>query len=256
MLKYHLNIKNYFLYLINISLIKLFKEINEKYKTALANSPKLKEVKNLSFFDVSGNVPKEIVEQIIADKNINKVAKDVQQIQDDILSELHKRFPDSEAWKRAKLGGIFVNGDAYGVHFGKPFTKASEASPSTIYHDPFKTYRDSLDEARRNIQDLDLPESDLAKLAYSRFIGKTAGIALHEAGHQTINTEGEDLARYLTFNSDATLNAIINAKRAQKDTNYEAIREALTKYHKLVESYENRETARDVIVSQGSYKSY
>jgi hypothetical protein len=236
--------------------LKATEEINNRYKAAMENSPKLSEVKDLSFFDVSGKMPTEIVDQIIKDKSINKVAKDISQIQNDILDELRKKYPDAKVWKRAKLGGIFVNGDAYGVHFGKPYSSASEATASTIYHDPFKTYRDSLAEAQKAITELELPESDLARLAYVKWIGKTAGVALHEAGHQLINTEGEDLARYLTFNNDATVNAIINAKRAQKETDYEAIYEALTKYHKLVESYEDRETARDVIVSQGSYKSY
>jgi KTSC domain/Histidine kinase-, DNA gyrase B-, and HSP90-like ATPase len=236
--------------------LKATEEINNRYKAAMENAPKLSEVSDLSFFDVSGKIPTSIISEIIKDKSINKVAKDINQIQNDILSELRKKYPDEKVWHRAKLGGIFVNGDAYGVHFGKPFSSRSENTSSTIYHDPFKTYGDSLAEAQKNITELELPESDLAKIAYFKWIGKTAGVALHEAGHQLINTEGEDLARYLTFNNDATLNAIINAKRAQKNTDYEAIYESLTKYRKLVESYEDREKARDVIISQGSYKSY
>jgi len=236
--------------------LKATEEINNRYKAAMENAPKLSEVSDLSFFDVSGKIPTSIISEIIKDKSINKVAKDINQIQNDILSELRKKYPDEKVWQRAKLGGIFVNGDAYGVHFGKPFSSRSENTSSTIYHDPFKTYGDSLAEAQKNITELELPESDLAKIAYFKWIGKTAGVALHEAGHQLINTEGEDLARYLTFNNDATLNAIINAKRAQKNTDYEAIYESLTKYRKLVESYEDREKARDVIISQGSYKSY
>jgi hypothetical protein len=236
--------------------LKATEEINNRYKAAIENSPKLSDAKEMSFFDVSGKVPTEIVDQIIKDKTINKVAKDITQIQNDILDELRKKYPATKVWQRAKLGGIFVNGDAYGVHFGKPFSSSSEATASTIFIDPFRTYRDSLAEAQKAIIELELPESDLTRLAYVKWIGKTAGIALHEAGHQLINTEGEDLARYLTFNSDATLNAIVNAKRAQKETDYEAIYEALTKYYKLVDPYEDRETARNVVVSQGSYKSY
>ena len=231
-------------------------EINSKYSTARANSPKLKENSNLSFFDVSGNVPKEIVDQIIADKSINKVAMDIQLIQQDILAELSKRFPENKWWQRAKYGGLLINGDAYGVHYGRPFKSDNEATPSTIYHDPFRTYRDSLKDAKVLLEKLDLPESDLARAAYNLWIGKTAGVALHEAGHQTINTEDKELAEFLTFNADVTLNAIVNAKRAQKETNYESIKESLTKYYELTQTYEDRAKAKEVRVSQGSYQSY
>jgi hypothetical protein len=89
------------------------------------------------------------------------------------------------------------------------------------------------------------------------FLTKVTGVAFHEALHQTVNSEGESLARELTFKAGDIVSAVVSFLETDhtNETIKETIRDILEQHTEL-ESFKNTEEAGEFITSQGGYNGY
>lgn len=224
------------------------KQTNDRYDNAVQNSPKFSHDPSLVFLDVGQKVPDSLMSEIASNKDMAHVVSDIAKVQNSILKVLKGKYPQ-ENWNRASFKGILTGGEAYGVHFGKP----SGDTPSAIYHDPFLTYKDAVKDADAFLQGVS-PET-LPQVAYDFWRAKTAGIALHEALHQRISDEGEELARGLTFKAGDLLDSIVHLTK-DENINYKSIHDTLTSFGDELAKQKSSETSRDFIISQGGYEGY
>jgi hypothetical protein len=192
------------------------KEQHERYMNALTDAPSINSNPDMVFLDASGKIGEALVTEIRNDEHVAIALDDVAGIQNAILKKLASKYPNA-GFGRAKFAGLMSGGGAYGVHFGKRDAK----SPSSIFHDIFLTYKDSMTDALKALKESggvtqEQINEALPRLTYEYFKAKIAGISLHEALHQTINSEGEDLARALTFKAGDLLDPAINIAESFK----------------------------------------
>ena len=205
-------------------------KILDRYRNAEADAPPLTDHPGMHFLDVSQNAPHELIKEIAASPPINTVMGTVARIQDSILKMLKREYPNTSQFGRAKMAGMITGGNAYGVHFGKA------TGESKIFHDPFLTWSDAVKDQTAfllsNPQLANtLSESDMRGMRFDRFLAKTAGIALHEALHQVVSSEGESLARELTFKSGNLVGAVAHIIGEEYgDRQIEAVSTALEHY--------------------------
>jgi len=239
---------------------KKAKEQHKRYQDALVNAPRMVFDNDMVFLDASGNISADLVDEIRSDEHVASAMSDVAGIQNAILKKLASKYPGI-GFGRAKLAGLMSGGGAYGVHFGKQ----SSDSPSTIFHDIFLTFRDAKDDAQKAIDSeggfTEQQINDaLPKLTYEFFKAKIAGISLHEALHQTISSEGQELARGLTFKAGDLLDPGINLaesfKKQKTQQEYYDIYEKLLEFGRQLSTSTNEEAARSFFVSQGGYQGY
>ena len=239
---------------------KKAKEQHKRYQDALVNAPRMVFDNDMVFLDASGNISADLVDEIRSDEHVASAMSDVAGIQNAILKKLASKYPGI-GFGRAKFAGLMSGGGAYGVHFGKQ----SSDSPSTIFHDIFLTFRDAKDDAQKAIDSeggfTEQQINDaLPKLTYEFFKAKIAGISLHEALHQTISSEGQELARGLTFKAGDLLDPGINLaesfKKQKTQQEYYDIYEKLLEFERQLSTSTNEEAARSFFVSQGGYQGY
>ena len=239
---------------------KKAKEQHKRYQDALLNAPRMVYDNDMVFLDASGNISADLVDEIRSDEHVASAMSDVAGIQNAILKKLASKYPGI-GFGRAKFAGLMSGGGAYGVHFGKQ----SSDSASTIFHDIFLTFRDSKDDAQKAIDSeggfTEQQINDaLPKLTYEFFKAKIAGISLHEALHQTISSEGQELARGLTFKAGDLLDPGINIaesfKKQKTQQEYYDIYEKLLEFERQLSTSTNEEAARSFFISQGGYQGY
>ena len=176
------------------------------------------------FLDLSGTLDEGVVEEFAKDPVIAQIAEDYYEIQGRVLKYLKLRNQHDPDFGRAGFAGFAVGTNAYGLHFplkyvmDKKFVSdnPTDSPPSLIYHDPLATLQHVIDEHSvgelAEIGGAVLPGKGLqdfksgAPMAYYTglyqvFLDEVAGIAVHEALHQSIHSEGVSLARGLTFNA-------------------------------------------------------
>ena len=229
---------------------KAIAEMNLKYENLKNNAPTIAGT-TLQLFNAAANVPTELINRITNAPEAADIALDIERIQTAILKMLHRRLGDK--YGRAKFAGLITGGNAYGVHLGK------KDGPSQIYHDPWLTYKYANEEANeimvRNAEALGWAEEQA--LYYDAFLAKTAGVALHEALHQDIHDEGEELARGLTFNAGDivdTVVSLIKTDRTNEQTN--RLNTFLYETGRELSAYADAQETNRVFVAQGGYQGY
>lgn len=242
-----------------------------KYDNAVRDAPKMQLNPGLVFLDAGGKVDPALMRDVTQSREVAVLTNDITKIQEGILRVLKRKYP-GEQFGKAKFMGLLTGGESYGVHFGRPGAKETG-----IYHDPFLVWRDASDEALSFLQhEFDeqdhsgFSSTDSGRLARDEYVqsqlpattyefwrSTTAGIALHEALHQTIRSEGEDLARGLTFKAGDILEPVL-ALTDQVNTpeEYANINNAITNFGQQLASQSSREEAGNLIVSQGGYSGY
>ena len=227
-------------------------EMNDRYAKAKDNSPKIAGTR-IAMFDAGGKVPSDVMAEIANAPETKEIAMDVQRIQEAIIKTLARKH--GPAYGRATFAGLMTGGHAYGVHFG------SSTGPSQIYHDAWLTY----DLARKEAEALiiedggDLMSDTLEnqQIIYDAFLAKTAGIALHEALHQEIRSEGEELARGLTFNAGDIVDTVVTLIKTDRSNEHTARLTAhLFLTGQQLQTFENKDEADRVFRSQGGYQGY
>jgi hypothetical protein len=251
------------------------KVMEARYENSLTGAPQMKHNPGLVFLDAGGSISPELSSEIVNSRAVASLANDVADIQNGILKTLQRKYP-GEGFGKAKFRGLLTGGRAYGVHFGKP-----EAKETGIYHDIFLTWRDAADEALSYLQheadvskdsrkamgipstydDAVRADEEMRKLlpeaTYQFFRAKIAGIALHEALHQVIHTEGEDLARGLTFKAGDILEPILALTEQERTPEqYADINEKIINFGTRLAEQKSVDAASDFIVSQGGYSGY
>ncbi len=231
------------------------KKRNDAYASAVENAPKLSDGSGLHFLDAGQVVQPELMHEIANNPIVHVVASEISDIQNSILSILKKRYPNESGFGRAKFRGLLTGSGAYGVHFGK-----RDAPETGIYHDPFLTWRDAVQDASDFIETNhpgigdEAKNAMIPKVAYEFWRSKTIGISLHEALHQVINSEGEDLARGLTFKAGDLIDAV--PANTSKDIPYQQINDTLNDYYYKLSEQKSPEDAGNLIISQGGYDGY
>lgn len=230
------------------------KELHAIYRNAVINAPKIEGTNGAVFLDAAQEAPKELIDEVTRNPVVAEITNEVGNIQRLILSTLEKRY-SGERFGRAKFMGLLTGGGAYGVHFGSP-----DAKETGIYHDIFLTWRDARQEAEQYI-DSNYPNVDqtsLSKLAYTFFRNKIAGIALHEALHQVTTSEGEDLARQLTFKLGEIISPMLAISIPNRSIeSYDNINSVLGDFgNRFAAVSASVQKGNDLIVSQGGYGGY
>ena len=242
--------------------------LHDIYRNAVKDAPRLDGQKDLVILDVGQNASPELLERIRKNPEVNLIAKETGDIQNAILEALARKYPEDN-FGRAKYMGLLTGGKSYGVHFG-----GQDASESGIYHDVFLSWRDAKAEASAFLAEeaANLPhvegmdrmeeksafvEQHLDRTVYERFRSKVAGISLHEALHQVTPSEGEDLARQLTFRAGEIIKPVANLPEQTKTLEqYAIINKNLSDLGNELALRESPSTAGDFIVSQGGYAGY
>lgn len=247
------------------------REINDRYKGAVDQAPKLPG-RDAVVLDVAQQVEPALMSEVVGNPHVGEVNDEIADIQNAILRVLKAKYGNQdggEGFGRARYGGLITGGGAYGVHFGKP--KSTE--PSVIYHDPFLTYRDARKDAatyltslarkrdiEAGVESADMPvldDDELSQVSYEFFRAKLTGIALHEAMHQVTASEGEELARHLTFKAGDIISAVLAiVEKPRKPSDYAALDKSLTELGEKLAASRSDEKAGDFIVSQGGYHGY
>jgi len=237
---------------------------NARYKDAIKYASPISGQHGLVFLDAGGAVPKDLIKEISSNPIVSQISGDIAKMQNAILDILKRRYPEEASLGRASFGGLMTAGKAYGVHFGRPYSNDA----SVIYHDPFLTWRDAFSDAEKYIDrngglnpaiSLDdmSAQQYISRVAYEFWRAKTAGIALHEALHQITSSEGEELARHLTFKAGDLLDPLLAfTHEIYEPEQYRKINETLSGFgHRLAE-HTNPEEAGNLIISQGGYNGY
>ncbi|MFA9262928.1 MAG: hypothetical protein ACEQSB_06305, partial [Undibacterium sp.] len=224
-------------------------EMNQKYAAAKDASPEI-EGTPAHLFDAGGKVPAELLAKITSAPEMKDVTEDVQRIQEAIIKTLARKH--GPTYGRASFAGLLTGGQAYGVHFGKA------DGPSQIYHDVWLTHEMAAKEAEERIKREGVSNTeDQATLVYDAFLAKTAGVALHEALHQGIRSEGEELARGLTFNAGDIVDTVVSLIKTDRTHEHtERLNRFLRDTGSELAAHSDDSEARRVFNSQGGYQGY
>lgn len=218
-----------------------------QFDNAEKNAPKIGNTDSV-LLDVAQKIPSDKMMEISNDEHIQGVASVLKDIQTNIGKILSKRYGGS-VYEDYKFGGLLSGTDnAYGVRFGKKGDKG------TIYLDPFLT----MDLAQKQAKELGMTGvPDIM----DQWLGNIIGTALHENLHQTIHSEGEELARGLTFTAGRLAVDVDTLKAAietitKNTNNLENYYEALNKYSSEISQYRDSESSSNFVSGKGGSFRY
>ena len=229
-------------------------KLNAKYANAVDSAAQIPGTGKV-LLDTASTLPPALLDELTNSASVQRALGDVAKIQDAILSMLGRKF--GPKFQRAKFAGLITGARAYGVHFGKP----GSLEPTAIYHDIWKEMA-MAEEEFNTLHDNDpavkeLSVDDQMRLMYDTFLTKVAGVAFHEALHQDVNSEGEPLARELTFKAGDIVDAVVsllNNTHTQDEINTTI--NDLSNQKRRIDTYEDSQTASEFVTAQGGYDGY
>tara|TARA_B000000437_G_scaffold135959_1_gene98696 strand:- start:24105 stop:41219 length:17115 start_codon:yes stop_codon:yes gene_type:complete len=206
---------------------------------------------SFAFLDLSATQPESLVQEFVEDPVIQDLAETYYQIQGRVLHYLKEKHSSNDDFGRAGFTGFAIGTNAYGLHLETRMLVPEDQrdliqfSPSAIYHDPVATFNKVLGDF--SYDDLlmlagDNP-ADVNLVRLQRFFDEVASIALHEGMHQNIKSEGEELARALTFDAGGLIRALegsLDIKVILGEQNEVALREKADKISKQLKLYHER----------------
>lgn len=233
------------------------KEQLADFAKAKSNAPKFVAAPDLSLLDMSRKVPAEIIDRIANDPTMTWIAEKSAEMQNAVLKSLAKytknlnldksKLENHPTYGRAVFTGIMMNTNSYGVHFGKSIGE------SQIFHNPFLMLEKATNDANR----INSPSIATSTEIYEQYILLLAGVSFHEALHQEINSEGESLARELTFMAGPMASTLAEYVGGEvTDEQAANIITTLKQYSDEIQAYEDQAAANNFINAQGGYKGY
>lgn len=158
----------------------------DAYKTAERDAVRIETASGERLLlDVSKEIPKETLALMAQDPTIVNMVELSQAIHDTIREALHRRYPNKGYALGQFKGFLTGTSEAYGVRFGS----SEKNSKGDIYYDPFLMIQKLIDESGEMSPDI----------LMRKYIATHVGVSVHELSHQHIHSEGEALARELTF---------------------------------------------------------
>jgi hypothetical protein len=256
---------------------KELQKLNDKYRNSLNAAVKIKDGDGGVILDAGSTVPQGTLEMLANNESVKRAYDDVKKIQNAILKILTKRIGrafDSgrNLYGRAKFAGLLIGARAYGVHFGKNantvnsylFTDPNDPNfQSFIYHDIWKEmdlayneFNEYLRGPQKDIYENMSVEEQMSEI-YDIFLRKVAGVSFHEALHQQVSSEGESLARELTFKTGDIIDAVVDLLESDLNTNekIQTINDIIRQKQEL-DTTNNEEAASEFVLSQGGYDGY
>ncbi len=229
-------------------------KLNAKYANAIDSAAPIPGTGKV-LLDTASTLPPALLDDLTNSASVQRALGDVTKIQDAILSMLGRKF--GPKFQRAKFAGLITGARAYGVHFGKP----GSLEPTAIYHDIWKEMAMAEEEFsvlhENDPAVKDLGVDDQMRLMYDTFLTKVTGVAFHEALHQDVDSEGEPLARELTFKAGDIVDAVVsllNNTHTQDEINT-TINDLLNQKRRI-DTYEDSQAASEFVTAQGGYDGY
>jgi hypothetical protein len=229
-------------------------KLNAKYANAIDSAAPIPGTGKV-LLDTASTLPPALLDDLTNSASVQRALGDVTKIQDAILSMLGRKF--GPKFQRAKFAGLITGARAYGVHFGKP----GSLEPTAIYHDIWKEMdmaQVEFAQIRSNDPEINgLSMQELDRLSYDTFLTKVAGVAFHEALHQDVNSEGEPLARELTFKAGDIVDAVVSLlnNTHTSDEIFDTINDLLNQKRRI-DTYEDSQAASEFVTAQGGYDGY
>ena len=211
----------------------------EIFANALIEAPKITTARgdSVSILDVSKSLPSEIIRTEMTNDPIFGDIIEFSSLLHNIVQENLSRAYPNAGYEGGNFAGVLTGtANAYGVRFGSRI----EGSSGQIYYDPFLI----MDRAITASGGLDNPQEVIAK-----YMGLHAGVAVHELSHQLVHSEGESLARELTFKmGDGLLNApMIQELFNRFRVNADDVINTIQKYDKYIKDARNSETGDEFL---------
>jgi hypothetical protein len=236
------DMKQYVLDTLNEMASRKAKERTDMFAKALVDAPKITTAsgKELIVLDVSKKLPTEVITgEMSRDRELGKVIDTSSIIHDTVKQALMEAYPNLSYDKADFVGILTGTANAYGVRFGTEVPN----SPGQIYYDPFLMLSKVIHD--RKASNLPLNPTDI----FVDYLALHLGVSVHEISHQVVHSEGEDLARELTFKlgqviskSDKVAALLREVVQDKKDYNADSLIKSIERYDEYIKTARSDES--------------